>query len=98
MAAVISPGGREVAVGRQDHAVLALDRLEDDGGGLVGRRRRAAPSASPYGTWVTSPGSGSNGVPLGGLAGQRERAHGAAVEAALGGDQMRPRPVTPGRS
>ena len=31
-------GGREVAVGRDDDAGLALDRLEHDGGGLVGDR------------------------------------------------------------
>ena len=44
------PGGREVAVGRDDDAGLALDRLEEDGGGLVGdgvgqgrRRRRTGP-------------------------------------------------------
>ena len=37
---------------------------------------------------MTSPGSGSNGVAVGLLGGQRQRAHGAAVEAALGGDQV----------
>ena len=48
----------------------------------------ASASASPYGTKVTSPGSGSNGLAVGRLGGQRERAHGAAVEGALGGDHV----------
>ena len=48
----------------------------------------ARAAASPYGTQVTSPGSGSNGVAVGLLGGQRERAHGAAVEGALGGDDV----------
>ena len=37
------PGGGEVALGRDDHAGLALDRLEHDGRGVVGRPRRRAP-------------------------------------------------------
>ena len=49
----------------------------------------ASAASSPYGTKVTSPGSGSNGVRYASFDGQRERAHGAAVEGTLGGDQVR---------
>ena len=50
----------------------------------------ASACASPYGTCVTSPGSGRKRVLLAGLAGEREGAHGPAVEAALGGDHVGP--------
>ncbi len=53
-------GGGEVALGRDDDAGLALDRLEQDAA-VSSVTAAASASASPYGTKVTSPGSGSNG-------------------------------------
>ena len=79
-------GGGEVAVGRHDHAGLALDRLEDDRGGLVGDggRERRGVAVRDEGDVA---GQRLERLAVGRLGGQRERAHGAAVEGALGGDE-----------
>ena len=64
----------------------------------IGSRKMAAVSGptaarsaatSPKGTKVTGPGQRLERGPLGRLAGQRERAHRAAVESAVGGDDPR---------
>ena len=80
-------GGGEVVGGRDDHARLALDRFEDDGRGLVGDglRERGLVAVRHEGD-VAGQRLERRAVRL--LRRQRERAHGAAVEGALGGDQV----------
>jgi hypothetical protein len=81
------PGRREVSGWRGHHAGLALDRLEDHHGGRVGH-------GDAEGVGVAVPDMGDvwrqrpERVHLGRLAGQGQRTHRAAVEAALGGDDV----------
>ena len=84
---VIRARGREVAVRRHDDAGLALDRLEHDRGGLVGDRggQRVGVAVRHEGDVA---GQRLERLAVGRLGGERERAHGAAVEAALGGDDV----------
>ena len=81
-------GGGEVRGGRDDHARLALDRLEDDGGRLVGDGpgERGLVAVRHEGD-VAGQRLERRAVRL--LRRQRERPHRAAVEGALGGDQVR---------
>ena len=80
-------GGGEVRGGRDDHARLALDRFEDHGRGLVGDGlRECGLVAVRHEGDVAGQRLERRAVRL--LRRQRERAHGAAVEGALGGDQV----------
>ncbi len=77
----------EVALGRHHDAGLALDRLQADGRGLVGHG-----GGECVGVAVRDEGDVTGQrlerLAVGGLRGQRERAHGAAVEPALGHDDV----------
>ena len=81
------PRGREVALGRDLDAGLALDRLEQDRRGPVGDRLGERPLVA-----VRHEGDVARQrlerLAVGRLGGQRQRAHGAAVEAALGGHDV----------
>ena len=87
-AAVISRAAAQVALGRHDHAGLAEDRLEHDrrGVGVDGGVQRGDVAVGH----VRHPGRQRlERRPLGLLAGERQRAHGAAVEGVLGGHDVR---------
>ena len=85
-------GGGEVAVGRDDDAGLALDRLEHDGGGLVGDGGRESGGVAVRDEGDVA-GQRLERLAVGRLAGQRERAHGAAVEASPSAATRWVRPV-----
>ena len=82
-----SRAAREVALRRHDDAGLALDRLEQHGRGLVGdgRGERVGVAVRHEGD---DAGQRLERRAVGLLGGQRQRAHGAAVEAALGRDHV----------
>ena len=70
----------EVSPGGSDHAGLALDRLEHDRGASSVTAARSA-VASPNGTKVDLAGQRLERLAVGSLGGERQRAHGPAVEA-----------------
>ena len=77
------PGRGQVAVRRRHHAGLTQDRLQEDrGDGVVDRRLQRRDVA--VGNEFHAGRHRLERRPLGRLAGQRERAHGAAVEGAVG--------------
>ena len=78
---------REIAVRGGDDPALALDRLEEDRGRTVGDSGLQGARVAVRNEGDV-PGERLERRPLGGLSGQGERAHGAAVEAGLGGDDM----------
>ena len=79
-------GGGEVVGGRHDDAGLPLHRLEDDrGDGVVdGGRERGHVVVRHEGDVARQ---GLERLAVGGLGREGQRAHGAAVEGALGGDE-----------
>ena len=80
-------GGGEVALGRHDDAGLALHRLEQDRRGLVGDRGRERLGVAVRHEGHVA-GQRQERRPVRLLGRQRERAHGPAVEAALGRDDV----------
>lgn len=80
-------GRLEVARRRDDHAEFALDGFEDDEGRVLGdgRVQRLGVTERHVGD---VPGQRQERLPLAGLPGEGEGAHGAAVEGALGRDDV----------
>ena len=81
-------GRAQVGRATGPHARLALDRLEDQGGGLLGHGGSQGVDVAPR--HVADPGDERlERLAVGRLVGQREGTRGAAVEGALGGDDAR---------
>ena len=80
--------GPQVPGGRHDDAGLALDGLQQHGGG-VGRNRVLQGRRVAIGDGDEAGREGAERVAVGGLGGERNDAQGAAVEVPRGGDDLR---------
>ena len=80
-------GRPEVAGGQRADAGLALDRFEEDGGGGVINRGAEGVDVTE-GDVHDAAGQRRERRPVGLLGGQRQGAHGAAVEGAFEGDDL----------
>ena len=78
----------EETIGGRHHAGFALDGLQEDSGHVVVKRWEALNVT--VGVVFDARGHGLEFFPLVGLAGERQRPHGAAVEPVLGGKDSTP--------